>query len=251
MIVVIGYKGIVGNAVYTTFSQHHEVLGIDKDTDLSVYDTLHGADIFVCVPTPTVKKSVDVSIVEAVISRIPDGNTIIIKSTVPPGTHKKLSTQYPHKEFVSSPEFLTEANPLYTFTHQDRVVIGTENEDTFKRIAHMYISSILVEKIIQVRPIEAELVKYLSNAFLALKVLYANEAHAICSQIGADWDYVKKCVGSDMRIGMSHLDVTQEGGFGGMCFPKDTQGFATWLKEKDIKTEIFSRIPTINRKYRT
>jgi UDPglucose 6-dehydrogenase len=132
---------------------------------------------------------------------------------------------------VSNPEFLREGTAVYDFTHPDRVVIGTENEKARSLMKEVYRPLYLNETpYIETNLESAEMIKYASNAFLALKITFINEIANLCEKTGADVQDVAKAVGKDGRIGPKFLHPGP--GYGGSCFPKDTRALAQIGREQ-------------------
>ena len=128
-------------------------------------------------------------------------------------------------DVVSNPEFLREGTAVYDFTHPDRVVIGTESEKARSFMKDVYRSLYLNETpYIETNLESAELIKYASNAFLAMKITFINEIANLCEKTGADVRDVAKAIGRDGRIGGKFLHPGP--GYGGSCFPKDTKALA-------------------------
>jgi UDPglucose 6-dehydrogenase len=160
---------------------------------------------------------------------------IVDKSTVPIGTGRKvigwikeeLEKRKANIDFdvVSNPEFLREGSAIYDFTHPDRVVIGTESEKARNVMKDIYRSLYLNETpFIETNLESAEMIKYASNAFLAVKITFINEIANLCEKTGADIRSVAKAIGKDGRIGAKFLHPGP--GYGGSCFPKDTRALA-------------------------
>ena len=234
MIGIIG-QGFVGNAVYQKFSSFYEVFTYDLDKDKcnsSLSDVIFKCEtIFVCVPTPMKKDgSCDTSIIESIlgevdllVDNIEAKRTIIIKSTIPPGTTARFNNRYESLSIVFNPEFLTERNAVADFENQDRIIIGgprpttTEVKTVFSKVfpkAH----------IIKTDSTHAEMVKYTTNTFLATKISFANEIYQLCGKLNIDYDKVIEYATLDDRLGDSHWGVPGHDGdlgFGGHCFPKD------------------------------
>jgi UDPglucose 6-dehydrogenase len=182
--------------------------------------------------------------VEEVLSCL-DGDVqavVAIKSTVPVGTNDMLAEKFGsmltgHRvQFVSNPEFLREGHAVYDTLYPDRIVVGARDRDAVGVLREAY-GPILqrsfvkpdfitdgIEKdlpyFIVTTPKSAELVKYASNAFLALKISYINEIAMLCEKVGANVEDVALGMGTDSRIGRSFLNAGI--GWGGSCFPKDT-----------------------------
>lgn len=225
---IIGY-GIVGQAVAYGFSRQ-EIHIYDKFKPSESIDTVvaNSDYIFICLPTPFKKdkQEIDLSIINQSLREITQltDNTdkiIIIKSTVIPGTTLNYVQKYPKSLFCFNPEFLTERSFLQDFIKTDRIIIGTSNDLVFRKISAIYQSIMPNTPIFQTDPTTAEMVKYMANAFLATKVIFANEMYDLCQIIGISYEEVKRMVVADHRIGGSHLEVTTLRGFGGKCFPKD------------------------------
>ncbi len=152
---------------------------------------------------------------------------LVVKSTVPPGTCEALelfvgghAPDGLRVRVVSNPEFLREGRAVWDFFHPDRVVVGADDSDLARVVAGLYPSS---WPLVACSRRSAELVKYASNTFLAVKISFANEVAALCEALGAETDKVLGGVGLDARIGGAFLNPGP--GFGGSCLPKDLSGF--------------------------
>jgi UDPglucose 6-dehydrogenase len=193
--------------------------------------------IFVAVGTPEGSNGeADVTQVGAVaeeLARHLDGYRVIAtKSTVPVGTGAWLRDYFtralgPSADFdvVSNPEFLREGSAVGDFLRPDRVVIGSTSERATAVMRELYRPLYLIETPIVVTGMEsAEMIKYASNAFLAVKIGFINEIANLCERVGADVHVVAKAMGLDRRIGPKFLHPGP--GYGGSCFPKDTRALA-------------------------
>lgn len=190
--------------------------------------------VFIAVGTPPRGDgSADLSYVEEVARQIAAHmkgyKVIVTKSTVPVGTGKRIreiisTTQKERINFdiVSNPEFLREGAAIEDFMRPNRVVIGTDSDQAAAIMRDLYRPLYLIETPIVITNIEtAELIKYASNSFLAVKISFINEVANLCEQVGADVRMVAKGMGLDGRIGSKFLHPGP--GFGGSCFPKDTR----------------------------
>ncbi len=164
------------------------------------------------------------SVVETLCAEAPGPFTLVMKSTVPPGTGDALQTRYletaGHRiSYVSNPEFLREGHALADWFSTDRIVIGASDETAVETMRRLYtgIDAPLVVTDIA----SAETIKYASNAFLSTKISFINEIANLCDAVGADIDAVAAGVGLDTRIGPQFLRAGI--GYGGSCFPKDTR----------------------------
>jgi len=196
--------------------------------------------VFIAVGTPpTCDGSADLVYVEAAarqIGSIIEKYTVIVnKSTVPVGTGRKVTNWISEEtakrglsvgfDVVSNPEFLREGAAVYDFTHPDRIVIGSESERARNIMKDVYRSLYLNETpYIETNLESAEMIKYASNAFLAVKITFINEIANLCEKTGANVQDVARAMGKDGRIGSKFLHPGP--GYGGSCFPKDTKALA-------------------------
>ena len=226
---IIGY-GIVGKGVGHVFSDFAESLTIyDKYQDrATLEETVAQSEIiFIAVPTPCdfEAMSIDLSIMDEVVAQIAAldtaGKTFIIKSTVIPGTTARYEEQFPHLRMSMVPEFLREDTFLQDAENAERIVIGANKPDVRDHIVKLYKYRFPRTPQFCTSATEAELVKYMSNCYLAVKVIFANIFKELADATDADYASVKTALTADPRIPNDHLDVTAERGFGGKCFPKD------------------------------
>ncbi len=147
------------------------------------------------------------------------GLVVATKSTIPPGTTLRLRTAFAGKglSICSNPEFLREGSAVRDCIRPDRIVIGSDDPAATQALTSLY--SAFRSPVFVVSPTEAELIKYASNAFLALKVSFINEMAELCEALGADVTRIAAGAGADPRIGGSFLEAGI--GFGGPCLPKD------------------------------
>ena len=182
--------------------------------------------VFLCLPTPQGLDGVaDTSYVESasrqMATHLNPGAVVVTKSTVPVGSASLIQNALGRTDVsvVSNPEFLREGNAIHDFLHPDRIIIGSYDADSARRVGELYKS--LGVRIIFTDPSSAETIKYAANAFLATKISFINAVAAICEGVGADVLDVIEGVGSDTRIGEAFLKPGP--GWGGSCFPKDTK----------------------------
>ena len=160
---------------------------------------------------------------DMVVSRNVSGRIVAIKSTIPPGTTNRLNKECKNISVIFNPEFLTEANFIDDFKNQNRIIIGGERPSTTK-LRQVYSLVFPNAKIVKTGSKTAEMVKYMTNTFLATKVSFANEMKMICDGLDIDYDKVVEYSTYDERLGKSHWAVPGPDGklgFGGSCFPKD------------------------------
>lgn len=201
--------------------------------------------IFIAVGTPMSKNGdLDLSAIENVAkiigANLNSYKVICTKSTVPVGTGKKIEeiiksiNKSIEFDYVSNPEFLREGAAVKDFLIPGRVVIGSNSQKAFEIMQDVYRPLYLNETPIVNTNVEtAEMIKYASNAFLALKISYINEIANLCEFVGADVHVVSKTMGQDGRISSKFLHPGP--GFGGSCFPKDTMALANTGKKNKIK----------------
>jgi UDPglucose 6-dehydrogenase len=217
---------------------------------------------FVCVPTPMYEDgSADISIVEDVLKRIVAASHIsnaqdriaVVKSTVPPGStemwNRKFNAEGLHVVF--NPEFLTEANALNDMREQNRIILGGPRP-YINSVKNVFQRAFPKVPIIKTSSTTAEMVKYVTNCFLSVKVSFANEVAQICEALdndgmNIDYDKVVEYARFDRRLGDSHWSVpgpvpTHDGryvrGFGGHCFPKDINALMDVSKRYNVKPTV-------------
>lgn len=197
--------------------------------------------IFIGVGTPEGKNgeanlSAVFSVAEMIGNNLNTYKVICTKSTVPIGTGEKIisiiekTKNNNNFDYVSNPEFLREGAAVQDFLIPDRVVLGATSDKAFKIMQDVYRPLYINETpIVYTSVPTAEMIKYASNAFLALKISYINEIANLCEAVGADVHIVAKAMGSDGRISPKFLHPGP--GFGGSCFPKDTKALLSISKE--------------------
>jgi UDPglucose 6-dehydrogenase len=218
--------------------------------------------VFIAVPTPSTPSGFDDSILEEVLALVGEGKTAIIKSTIKIGTTEKFQKMFPNKYIIHSPEFLTEKNAAFETKYPPRNVIGYSEKSRVK-----------AEEVLKILPTanfsylvnsrEAELVKYMGNNFLFLKVIFANIMYNLAKRKGLDYNLVAEIVGKDPRIGSSHLKIQHQSGLsekkgrgaGGHCFIKDMSALVEMFKEDNTNTnkedilslELLEKIVELNK----
>ena len=209
--------------------------------------------IFIAVPTPmnsdgSANLDIVISVCEEIKS-IDKDKHIVLRSTVPPGTSEKLNVNF-------MPEFLTEKNWKQDFKNCDQWILGSHDEKLLNKIERIFESaykhgSIINSNVISCAPSEAEMIKYLKNVFLSVKVGFFNELESICSSAGLNYENIRQIATQDKRIGAGHTMVPGHDGkrgFGGTCFPKDTNALANFGKSKDTETPILNAVIKRNEK---
>jgi len=203
--------------------------------------------------------SCHIDIVEEVVSEIneisisSESNPIVVlKSTVSPGTTDRLNSKCDGISVIFNPEFLTEANFIEDFKNQTRIILGGTRKGT-NLLRQVYSKVFPMAHIIKTASITAEMVKYMTNAYLATKVSFANEIKQICDKVGADYDKVIEYATLDERLGKTHFGVPGpdgDCGFGGHCLPKDLNALISVAHEFDIVPEVLEAVVETNDKVR-
>jgi nucleotide sugar dehydrogenase len=259
MIGIIG-QGFVGNAIYQKFKNYFDVLTYDLDSKLcnSTLENLceKCETIFVCLPTPMNENgSCCTDIVEDCLKDIEiltsfeqKQKTIVLKSTVSPGTTEKWNSEFSFLQIIFNPEFLTEANAVSDFENQNRIILGGPRPQTTK-LKQIYSKVFPKAHIIKTNSTHAEMVKYLTNSFLATKVSFANEIYQICEKLKVDYDKVVEYATLDDRLGKTHWQVPGpdgDYGFGGHCLPKDLSALIHIAMKLDIDINVLNAVEEAN-----
>lgn len=251
--------GYVGGAVLHWFKKQNKTCDLflyDKYKKIGSLDEVNLADIiFVAVPTPFHEdgRGYDDSAVWESVKNVSDGKTIVLKSSVLPGSTDALQEHYPGKILLFNPEFLTAKTPKKDFLNPTRQIIGftnVKNKSTAARILTLLPHS-PYNKIMKAR--EAEMVKFFSNTFLATRVIFANQIFDLCAKLGGiNYEVVRECVVSDARIGNGHFNVFADGyrGYGGLCLPKDTKALLSLAQELGVDLALLKKVEEINEKLR-
>ncbi len=214
--------------------------------------------VFIAVGTPERRGDghADLSFVYAAAAEIAPhltGYTVVVtKSTVPVGTGREveriLKATHPDADVdvASNPEFLREGSAITDFMRPDRVVVGAETDRAKELMTTLYRPLYLLETPILFTNLEtSELIKYAANAFLAVKISYINQMADLCEKLGADVHDVAKGMGLDKRIGNKFLHPGP--GYGGSCFPKDTQALVRTAEQANASATIVEDVVAYNK----
>ncbi len=273
-------NGFVGGSLTTVMSEHgFNVYVFDKAGKLapggqnttpgiyqgkpftSIHDLVIGCEhpnvkgftgvYFVCVPTPMYEDgSCDLSIVESVLnelSELPGERIAVVKSTVPPGSTERWNKMFETSglHVIFNPEFLTEANALEDMRNQNRIILGGPRP-YINKVKQIFQTAFPQVPLIKTSSSTAEMVKYLTNCFLATKVAFANEMAQICEMLdnqglNIDYDKVVEYAKRDVRLGESHWAVPGPDGYkgyGGHCFSKDINALMFVARELGIDPKV-------------
>ncbi|QKV73119.1 UDP-glucose/GDP-mannose dehydrogenase family protein [Amycolatopsis sp. Hca4] len=217
---------------------------------------LYGADlVFLCLPTPPAADGrPDLGVLEQVVPQLGrllrPGSVLVTKSTVPVGTAARLPHLLGRDDLpvVANPEFLREGHAVEDFLHPDRVVVGTDPaaSPAAHRVARLYEPT--GAPVVATDSASAELAKYASNAFLAVKLSYVNVLAELCEQFGADIREVSRTMGLDARIGPGFLAPGP--GWGGSCLPKDTSALLHAAESAGVDFGILRDAVRVNARQR-
>src|SRR5688572_20167716 len=216
--------------------------------------------VFLAVGTPPKPDgTVDMSYLEAAGKEVCDALaetnsdymvTIIVKSTVPAGTNRKLyhylrEQTKAYVQVVSNPEFLREGSAVQDFLEPDRIVIGGDSPEAFRIMRRLYDPIIKREEnFLTMNWESAELTKYAANTMLAARISFMNEMSILCDHYGADIEEIRKGIGADFRIGPAFLRAGC--GYGGSCFPKDVAAMEHISKAAGHESLFVNAIQTTN-----
>ena len=245
----------------TELMNEHFTTGALSFTDNVKHAVKDAEVVFLCVGTPPKPDgTVDMSFLEGAGKEVCDAlaenetqylTTIIVKSTVPCGTNRKLynflkQQTKAHVAVVSNPEFLKEGTAVEDCLRPDRIVIGGESPEAFRMMRRLYDPLVKREENFMTMNWEsAELTKYAANSMLAARISFMNELTVLCEHYGADIEEIRKGMGSDSRIGPAFLKAGC--GYGGSCFPKDVAAMEHIAKLAGHESLFVNAIQTINK----
>ena len=232
-------RGFVGEALYKSFVEKKtEIISYDKYKKIGVIEDVLDVDIlFLCLPTPYVEgHGFDLGAIQEnlkILAKLNFDGICVIKSTVEPGTTRRLEEQY-NLKICHNPEFLSEKTAFEDFHNQKHIVIGENkgierSEDLVNFYQNLYSNA----KISICKSEESEAMKLFCNNFYAMKVQIFNEFYFICQKIGADFYEIKDLMLKNNWINSMHTQVPGRDGqvsYGGHCFPKDTKALCHFMK---------------------
>ncbi|MDE0092308.1 MAG: nucleotide sugar dehydrogenase, partial [Oligoflexia bacterium] len=207
--------------------------------------------IFFCLSFP-VQKNGELDLkelfdwVQHIVENTKEEKILVIKSTVPVGTNQKIQNIITKKRIalISCPEFLREGRALKDLIHPQRVVIGSREAHSAKKLEELYKKISHPQQIIQTDPETAELSKLVCNSFLATKISFINEMAGLCETVSADIEKLRLILGSDTRIGVDFL--TPGLGYGGYCLPKDAHLTVLEGKKRNHSMELLKSAQKVN-----
>lgn len=247
--------GVIGSACKYGFEKlgHKVVFHDTKFLNSNIHNVYDSEICFICVPTPSnTDGSCNTSIVENVVydlKKINYKGIIAIKSTVVPTTTDKLIKET-NLNICFVPEFLRERCAVTDFIeNHDLLAIGTDNLDTFEVVKKCH--GTFPKQIVQLSATEAEMLKYYSNTFNSLKVIFANEIYEVCEKIGANYTNIKNAYILRGTTKDTYLDVNENfRGYAGMCLPKDTKALDAFIKALNLDLKLFEILDKENAKFK-
>lgn len=244
---IVGY-GFVGKAMEHTFDAEFFIVDPVLDTTVEQMNEWEPSMVLVCVPTPSKHGAIDSSIVEDVVDRVSCDN-IVIKSTITPDVFDRIK-----KPVLYWPEFLTEKNFKSDALHGTVNVVGGDGKavDAFIDIVKKHSRKSNTD-FIRLDCKAASIVKYTINTFLSTKVAFMNQMYDTLQRTGssAEWNHIIAALQMDKRMGLTHMNVPGhdgQRGFGGTCFPKDTEAFLNYSPNSTILNEVIEYNKRIKKK---
>lgn len=237
MITLIGF-GFVGKAYFKAFGTYHNMTIVDPKYTTNTIEEIKGLQsAIICVPTPSNEDgSCDMTIVYDTIKRLPESIPILIKSTVSLEGWQYIEENFPKHVITFSPEFLRAATADEDIRNLSHVILAGGNTDYWR---DFYLFTYPEIKVTYCTPRDAIAIKYFRNAFLATKCGFFNEIYDFCNSLGLNYDCVRWGIAADPRIGESHTFINPEArGWGGMCFPKDTNALLKTAERSNINLNI-------------
>lgn len=252
MFVVAGY-GYVGKAVRHSIVSARMGIPLIIDPAVSDANTWDQVDftridgVIICVATPEgVDGSCDYTNVLEVLSHVPETTNVLIKSTISLEAWHQIREHYPNHSIAFSPEFLTAKNAIEDYANQEFVILSGDELYHWKR----FFEKTVTDNVMFCTPEEAILTKYASNAFLAVKVGFFNHIYDLANLVGVDYNVIRRNLGHRPQIGLNHTEVTEERGWGGHCFPKDTAALLKTAESYNYDMEILDAAIKYNKKIR-
>jgi len=239
-ILIAGY-GFVGRAHYEVLKFKHDV--VINDPALGYTNPYDDVDaVIVCVATPpNAGGGCKMDNVFDVIDAAPDV-PILIKSTISVEGWKMLVDAFPNRMLNFSPEFLRAASAVEDLQNMDLMLIGGTSTCFWKDVFGVNIEIAEPEELI--------LAKYARNSFLALKVSFFNQLYDLCDALDVEYSAVAHYTTMDPRIGDSHSFISEERGFGGHCFPKDTSALIRSAQRENVELSILQEAVEYNKRIR-
>lgn len=249
--------GFVGSAVKNAYDlQGIEIICRDPQlsTSASISELLDADGIFICVPSPRMPSGeCDTSILESVLAELKEYSGVLIsKVTATPTAYKRIYETHPN--LVHAPEFLVAATAKEDYINGQFAIIGgnIENCELAYKIILLGQPKAVLHKFCSIE--EASLSKYAINTFLATKIIFMNQLKQLADTLNIEYNVIKECITFDSRLGNSHMSVPGPDGsigFGGACFPKDSEALLYESKELGVRLSLLNEAVYVNKKLRS
>jgi UDPglucose 6-dehydrogenase len=246
--------GVVGSACRHGFELIGHIVNVhDIAMDTSLSDLLDTEIIYVCVPTPeNTDGSCNIDAVEQTVAELSKLNyqgVIALKSTAAPGTTQRLIDKY-QLRICFVPEFLRERCAVEDFVNNHELLaVGTDDPEIYEIVVKSH--GMLPKHTSMLNSTEAEVLKYFSNVFNAVRVVFSNNMFEICKSLGLDYDKIKDTYLLRKTASPDYMDVSEElRGYGGMCLPKDTKALDALVKQLGLDLKLFETIDKDNQQFK-
>ena len=264
MIAIIGL-GFVGGAIFKSFKEKGiKVIGYDKYKNGGIGSfqaTLSSEMVILCLPTlfNETTKQYNTDAIHEICSNLEDTTykgLVVIKSTIEPETTDMLSDHYPSLTLCHNPEFLSARTAYEDFHYQKHIVLGKSNhcsDDDIQPLVHLYTTYYPFAEISVCTSLESESMKIMCNSFYASKIILFNEYYLLCKKNGANFDTIRNLMLKNEWINPMHTMVPGTDGvlgYGGACFPKDTQALCHYMKSLKSPNEVLESVVQENHKIR-
>ena len=239
-ITIAGY-GFVGRAHEAVLKDKHDITIVDPAFNSTVIPKDTDA-VIICVSTPAHESGAcNINNVYEVIEASPDV-PILIKSTISVEGWDMLVESFPDRMLNFSPEFLRAASAVEDLQNMDLILVGGSDPCFWGKVFGLPVEIAEARELI--------LAKYARNSFLALKVAFFNQMYDLCNELDVEYSAVAHYTGMDERIGYSHTFVTEERGFGGHCFPKDTSAIVRTGERNGVELSLIKQAIKYNNSIR-
>lgn len=247
MIVIAGY-GYVGKAFHEAFKEIYDCEIVDPAINENKLENFEPTHVICCVSTPQGEDgSCYMENVYDVVSKTDKSVPILIKSTISIEGWRELKERFPEHSITFSPEFLRAKTAVKDFLDQKQIYLSKEGHEWTEFFKKRFPTALYsVRKSAQ----ELILAKYFRNSFLATKVAFFNQIYDLADKMGLNYDLIREVVADDERIGRSHTDITDERGFGGHCFPKDTMAITKTAKKHKSRLTLIEQAIKYNNEIR-
>jgi UDPglucose 6-dehydrogenase len=248
--------GFVGGAMRESFMKHNiNVVCYDKHKpQYNTFEDCLSADIlFLCLPTPysSKKQEYDKQVIESVCQELYTNNytgSVVLKSTVEPGTITILANKFNTLNIIHNPEFLTARTAFEDYHNQKHIVLGKEETCTKKhldRVVGFYTKYYPDAELSICTSLQSECMKSFTNCFYAVKVQFFTELYLLCDKTGCDYDTVKDIMLKNDWINPMHTNIPGPDGeisYGGLCFPKDTNALLKYMKLNGVPHKVLQSV---------